>query len=102
MSRTDRTKPLWVRRAEHAPRPVHDHRQGDCDLPPRPTRQDPGTRCGWEAPETLVFGHTCCSGCGERSCTREWQGWVRAGNRRERYEGRREARRHLRGPDRED
>lgn len=93
MSRTDRTKPLWVRHAEHDPRPVHDHRHGDCDLPPKPAREDADTRCRWEHPETLLFRHTCCSGCSRRGCVKEWQQMVKSSNRRERYDGRREARR---------
>ncbi|MCH6159715.1 hypothetical protein [Streptomyces marispadix] len=93
MSRTDKTKPLWVRHAEHRPRPVHDHRHGDCDLPPKPTREETDTRCRWERPDALLFTHTCCSGCNRRGCVKEWQGMVKASNRRERYEGRRQARR---------
>ncbi|RCV54427.1 hypothetical protein [Marinitenerispora sediminis] len=96
MSRTDKTKPLWVRLAEHGHRPVHDHRFGPCDLPPHPTREDSGTRCRWY-PGMVVFGHTCCSGCRVRSHIREWQAMVRAANRRERYAGRREARRYATG-----
>ncbi|NJQ00372.1 hypothetical protein [Streptomyces zingiberis] len=70
MSRTDRTKPLWVRHAEHDPRPVHDHRFGPCDLPPRPAREETGTRCRRQRPDALLFGHTCCSGCTRRGCVR--------------------------------
>ncbi|WP_240969092.1 hypothetical protein [Streptomyces sp. HNM0575] len=92
MSRTDKTKPLWVRHAEHAPRPVHDHRFGDCDLPPRPAREQGGTRCRWEHPDALLFTRSCCSGCNRRGCVKEWQRMVKASNRRERYEGRRESR----------
>jgi hypothetical protein len=69
MSRTDRTKPMWVRCAEHNPRPVHDHRYGTCDLPPNPTREDADTRCLWEHPE---FGQTCCSGPSGRAAMKEW------------------------------
>lgn len=97
MSRTDKTKPLWVRHAEHDPRPVHDHRFGECDLPPRPVREESGTRCRWSRPDVLLFGHTCCSGCNRRGCVREWQRMVKAGNRRERYDGRRLARRAAAG-----
>ncbi|MGW7517400.1 hypothetical protein ACWGJ2_17600 [Streptomyces sp. NPDC054796] len=97
MSRTDKTKPLWVRHAEHGPRPVHDHRYAACDLPPEPTGEDPGTHCRWEDPGALLFGHTCCAGCQKRRCRKEWQGMVRTGNRKERYEGRREARRYRTG-----
>ncbi|WP_329180534.1 hypothetical protein OG754_37890 [Streptomyces decoyicus] len=99
MSRTDRTKPLWVRYAEHHPRPVHDHRHGACDLPPNPTREDGDTRCRWEHPGTLLFGSTCCSGCKVRSCIKERQQMVRADNRKDRYAGRREARLSVTGED---
>lgn len=98
MSRTDKTKPLWVRFAEHHPRPVHDHRHGSCDLPPAPTPQDTHTRCRWY-PDTLLFGRTCCSGCMRRTCTKERQGMNRTANRKERYAGRREARRLTTGQD---
>ncbi|MFG2530526.1 hypothetical protein [Streptomyces sp. NPDC048516] len=99
MSRTDRTKPLWVRYAEHDPRPVHDHRYGACDLPPDPaqTAEAPDTRCRWEHPGTLLFGRTCCSGCSVRGCVRERQQMARQSNRKERYAGRREARRFVVG-----
>jgi hypothetical protein len=99
MSRTDKTKPLWVRAVEHNPRPIHDHRYGACDLPPNPTWEDADTRCRWEHPGALVFGHTCCSGCGERSCTKERQQLDKISNRKERYAGRREARRLATGED---
>ncbi|QDQ15020.1 hypothetical protein [Streptomyces spectabilis] len=99
MSRTDKTKPLWVRHREHRPRPVHDHRAGPCDLPPGPTRAEPGTRCRWESPGALLFDRTCCSGCGMRGCVTERQREARAGNRRERYAGRREARLFAAGAD---
>ncbi|MEI5133405.1 hypothetical protein RB199_15995 [Streptomyces libani] len=97
MSRTDKTKPLWVRHAEHNPRPVHDHRYGACDLPPHPTQEDADTRCRWEDPGMQLLGRTCCAGCNDRSCVKEWQEMVRAGNRKERYAGRREARRFAAG-----
>ncbi|GAA0424957.1 hypothetical protein [Streptomyces luteireticuli] len=99
MSRTDRTKPLWVRLGEHDPRPVHDHRSGPCDLPPRPTRKDADTRCRWEHPGSLLFRHTCCSGCAVRGCVKERQEEARAGNRKSRYADRRRARRLAAGAD---
>ncbi|GAA2591031.1 hypothetical protein ACWCO0_02780 [Streptomyces tubercidicus] len=99
MSRTDKTKPLWVRHAEHNPRPLHDHRYGACDLPPHPTQEDTDTRCRWESPHTLLFGHTCCAGCNVRACNKERQQMVKADNRKERYAGRREARRFANGAD---
>jgi hypothetical protein len=97
MSRTDKTKPLWVRYAEHNPRPIHDHVYGDCDLPPSPTQDATDTRCQWGSPYTLVFSHTCCSGCQRRTCMKEWQGFVKTANRKERYAGRREAHLHVTG-----
>ncbi len=92
MSRTDRTKPLWVRHTEHHPRPVHDHRDGACDLPPRPTREPADTRCRWEGPAAQLFFGTCCAGCKMRSHIREWQLMVKLSNRKDRYAARREAR----------
>ncbi|SHI40160.1 hypothetical protein SAMN05421803_101119 [Nocardiopsis flavescens] len=96
MSRTDSTKPLWVRHVEHGPGVVHDHRFGPCDLPERFFPERGGTRCGWEDPGVML-GRSCCAGCNRRSCTAEWQGMVRAANRRERYAGRRLVRRYLAG-----
>ncbi|MFC4561022.1 hypothetical protein ACFO4E_04025 [Nocardiopsis mangrovi] len=97
MSRTDKDKPLRVRYAEHGPRPVHDHRFGPCDLPGEPARAAAGTRCRWPDLGAVVMGHTCCSGCKRRSHIKEWQRYTRAGNRRERYAGRRAARRYAAG-----
>ncbi|MFC3996837.1 hypothetical protein ACFOVU_12980 [Nocardiopsis sediminis] len=88
MSRTDKTKPVWVRCAEHDPRPVHDHRHGGCDLPPRPMREDAGTRCRWSWP-----GGTCCYGPNGRAAKKELGEMNRAANRRDRYAARLEARR---------
>ena len=96
MSRTDKTKPLWVRCAEHNLRPAHDHRYGTCDLPPNPTREDTGTRCRWEYPE---FGRTCCSGPNGRAAKKEWGEMNRARNRKDRYAARRGARRSATGED---
>ncbi|GIG64728.1 hypothetical protein [Phytomonospora endophytica] len=97
MSRTDRTKPLWVRHAEHDPRPVHDHRHGPCDLPPRPSRLLDETRCRWEHPGALTFTRRCCSGCAVRGCIRERQAMTKTANRKARYAGRRAVRRHATG-----
>jgi hypothetical protein len=99
MSRTDKTKPLWVRHIEHDPRPIHDHRYSACDLPQAPTREDTDSRCRWEYPVMLLFGGTCCSGCVKRACVKERQEFAKIANRRERYAGRREARLFAAGPD---
>lgn len=90
MSRTDRTKPLWVRFAEHNPRPVHDHRYGTCDLPSRVTRENADSHCRWGFPE---FGTTCCSGPNGRAAKKEWGEMNRARNRKDRYAARLAARR---------
>lgn len=92
MSRTDRTKPLWVRQREHGPVPEHDHTEGPCDLPSEPTRERSGTRCRWEPPCAVVMRRGCCSGCNKRGCTAEWRAHTRAANRRRRHEDRRRAR----------
>ncbi|MEU3310817.1 hypothetical protein [Nocardiopsis sp. NPDC006832] len=88
MSRTDKTKPLWVRRREHAPTAMHDHRWGDCDLPPAPTREEPTTRCRWEHPDSMLFRRGCCAGCHKRGCTAEWQAFNKDGNRKRRHRDR--------------
>ncbi len=90
MSRTDRTKPLWVRCAEHSLRAAHDHRHGSCDLPPNPTREDTDTRCQWEY---SWIGRTCCSGPNGRAAKMESGRMNKADNRKERHAARREARR---------
>ncbi|MEE2039067.1 hypothetical protein Q8791_17785 [Nocardiopsis sp. CT-R113] len=89
MSRTDKTKPIWVRCAEHNPRPVHDHRHGVCDLPPGPAREDTGTRCRWEP----GVGQTCCVGPNGRAAKREMGDANRAENRKSRHAARRVLRR---------
>ena len=93
MSRTDKTKPLWVRHIEHAPRPIHDHRFGPCDLPPAPTREATGTACHWE-PGNQFYDATCCAGCNIRSCIKERQALNTEANRKSRYRARRETRRY--------
>ncbi|MDA0566743.1 hypothetical protein LG943_20865 [Streptomonospora sp. S1-112] len=104
MSRTDKTKPLWVRHAEHGPQPIHDHSHGHvCDLPPGPAPRwlTPDTRCRWEDPgaHLLSFKKPCCAGCKRRSHIRERQDWAKAGNRRDRYAARLRVRRYLTGRD---
>ncbi|WP_017568770.1 hypothetical protein [Nocardiopsis halotolerans] len=96
MSRTDRTKPLWVRCAEHDPRPMHDHRHGSCDLPPKPTREKLDTHCWWLFDR---FGSPCCAGDHGRAAKREMGELNRASNRRDRHRARLEARRLVTGGD---
>jgi hypothetical protein len=93
MSRTDKTKPLWVRHLEHAPRPIHDHRFGPCDLPPAPTREATGTSCHWQ-PGNHFYDATCCAGCNIRSCIKERQAMNKESTRKSRHAARQEARRY--------
>jgi hypothetical protein len=93
MSRTDKTKPLWVRHIEHAPQPIHDHRFGPCDLPPAPTRDPSDTHCHWR-PGTHFYSGTCCSGCNIRGCIKERQAMNTTANRKSRHQARAEARRY--------
>ncbi|HEX7301494.1 hypothetical protein [Lentzea sp.] len=88
MSRTDKTKPAWVRHREHGGLPLHDHRHGSCDLPPLPTRENTGTRCRWAGVTGMASPWTCCARTQERSAYKEWQEWVKAANRKLRREGR--------------
>lgn len=82
MSRTDKTKPYWVRVAEHNPRPVHNHTRGECTLPESPYEKDRDWGgCYWELFSTQF---TCCSGCGCDLCTD--RPGRRAARRRERHE----------------
>ncbi|GGK81564.1 hypothetical protein Sme01_63090 [Sphaerisporangium melleum] len=94
MSKTDKTRPWWVRIAD-APmvtcRPVHDHRFGPCTLPDEIT---PGTvdldlrtgGCHWRA----AFYFWCLYGGVDGS--REWNHFRRQERRRDRRQARRELR----------
>jgi hypothetical protein len=94
MSRTDKTRPWWVRLAD-APmvtyRPVHDHRFGGCTLPDEITADTASLswrrgRCYWGATDYYLFG------CGSISGGREWYHFRREERRRSRHEARRELR----------
>ena len=93
MSRTDKTKPPWVRQREHGGLAFHDHTQGPCDLPPEPPRVDTGTRCRWGTVIGIASTWRCCVRTQERSAYKEMQDIVKIANRRLRYAGRRAARR---------
>lgn len=41
----------------------------------------PDTRCRWEDPYVMLLGHTCCAGCNDRACIKEWQQQVKTSNR---------------------
>lgn len=71
MSRTDKTKPWWVRASEHHPRPEHDHSNGICDLPDSALAQHHNvqwtrTQCHWDD-HHIIYGD-CCTGCGCPQC----------------------------------
>lgn len=72
MSKTDKTKPWWVRVAEHNPPDQHDHRIHDCNLPESAYAQADGydwRDCHWG--DLSLWGDldNCCHGCGCRMCT---------------------------------
>ena len=94
MSRTDKTRPRWVRMAETpgvTSVPVHDHRFGPCTLPDMISADTTATdtprgRCYW------AHGGYHVLGCDGGSCSRERQVYRREANRRDRYRARRELR----------
>ncbi|MFG1699869.1 hypothetical protein [Nonomuraea sp. NPDC049309] len=95
MSKTDKTRPWWVKMAD-APmvycRPVHDHRDGACTLPGRIDRESASlsrrlSGCYWQATGTFLFGE------GRLNGGREWALYRRETRRRERRQARRELRR---------
>ena len=88
MSKTDKTRPWWVRATErplHTCVPVHRHEDGVCDLP-----QDPAERwgerwgsgsCFWTEGNGFFYGRD--GGCGCAMCT--GQVWRRAERRADRH-----------------
>ena len=95
MSKTDKTRPWWVRMAD-TPMvtcvPVHDHRFGPCTLPDEVTAASAsvscraGGGCYWHATDYYVFD---CGGVGGGR-----EGYYL--RREDRRRGRRQARRELR------
>ena len=91
MSRTDKTRPRWVRMAETpglTSVPVHDHRFGPCTLPDRisadtTTIGAPRAGCYWRGGGYHVLG------CDGGSCSRERQIWRQQANRHDRHQARR-------------
>ncbi len=91
MSRTDKTRPEWVKIAERRMvtcRPHHDHRFGPCTLPEQIDADTVGHRgmdgCWWVVAEHIAG--TVHNGC--RSCTGYYE--RREDRRRSRHESRRE------------
>lgn len=90
MSRTDRSRPYWVRLADQpmvTSTPLHDHRFGPCTLPElsATTTSYLATGCRW------IHG-PALDGSRLDHGAREWQVHRRAANRRDRYRARRELR----------
>jgi hypothetical protein len=91
MSRTDKTRPWWVRMADEPMVtcvPVHDHRFGECTLPGEITADSARPAgCHW----TTSFDRI-----GRVDGAREWYFIRREDRRRSRRGARREIRRELR------
>jgi hypothetical protein len=88
MSRTDKTRPWWVKLADHpmvTSRPHHDHRFGPCTLPDHVDARtvSPRRGCYWEPTDRTA--DTVHNGC--RECTGYWT--RREDRRRSRHEIRR-------------
>ncbi|WP_436535847.1 hypothetical protein [Actinoplanes sp. HUAS TT8] len=89
MSKTDKTRPLWVRMAETpgvTAIAVHDHRFGPCTLPDRIGAGTARGGCYWRGAGYHVLA------CDGGACSRERQLWRRQANRQDRYRARRELR----------
>lgn len=92
MSRTDKTRPWWVKMADvpmSTCRPAHDHRFGPCTLPDQINAgtaliHRPASGCYWVV--TDRFGSMIHNGC--RECTGYY--FRRADRRRSRHQSRRE------------
>jgi hypothetical protein len=94
MSRTDKTRPWWVRLADKpgvSYVPVHDHRFGPCTLPDRVTPETASLsvqrgRCYWGGTAFHLYGDNGGNdGC--RDCTGHHT--RRADRRRSRHQSRR-------------
>ncbi|MCP2096180.1 MULTISPECIES: hypothetical protein [Actinosynnema] len=96
MSKTDKTRPWWVRLGD-APMsscvPVHDHRFGGCTLPAEITADTicaPGvTGCHWVVSASHGWRRCRRNGC------REWSLVCREDRRRDRHDARRALRAYL-------
>lgn len=100
MSRTDKTRPWWVRMADAPGRTyvaIHDHSSGVCTLPDEVTADSASLNryelrgCYWTATDAYMHGGAVTGG-------REWSSICREDRRRDR----REARRTLRAYNGED
>lgn len=69
MSRTDKTKPWWVRVRDHHPQVVHNHVDGACDLPDDFREALNNFRGCHIRDWKLTYPGNCCWGCGCDLCT---------------------------------
>lgn len=67
MSKTDKTKPWWVRMCDHHVPEIHDHRDGTCDIVPI-SKTDAWWR-GENHCSYRYWWYGCCFGCGCWMCT---------------------------------
>lgn len=81
MSRTDKTRPWWVKASEH-PVERHDHADGRCDLPGEIGGWRERGRCYVDAEWWRPEFRCCCVMC-------DWDAFSVPRRRRERYEARR-------------
>jgi hypothetical protein len=94
MSKTDKTRPWWVRIADEPMvtcLPIHDHRFGSCTLPDEITTDSASlshrtSGCYWRASDHYWFD------CGGGEGGREWYSFRREERRRSRRRARRELR----------
>ncbi|AHH99071.1 hypothetical protein GCM10010174_68340 [Kutzneria viridogrisea] len=94
MSKTDKTRPWWVRIADEPMVtcvPAHNHRFGPCTLPDEITADSASlwplpSGCYWLATDHFLFD------CGGTSGGREWYHFRRQERRRDRRQARRELR----------
>ena len=98
MSRTDKTRPWWVRLADEPGvtcMPVHDHRFGPCTLPDEITPSTSGINryidrgCYWGATDHFIFD------VGSDTGGREWSEMCRESRRRSRHRARQALRAYL-------
>lgn len=91
MSKTDKTRPLWVKvqDLQHWLVEEHDHRYGECDLAAEPVwrfaPEAPVTRCGWVPLREAWWDGQLRCGC--PMCSEQQD--RRAARRRERAQARR-------------
>jgi hypothetical protein len=89
MSKTNKTRPYWVKLAERpmgSCKPFHDHTNGVCDLPDLPTGgQRLGAHCCYWVP-TQSFAYSGAARCGCQICTHQIARRIK--RRRERKQGR--------------